>query len=1259
MLYTGIYTRGVKYRFRVTLGFRGRDFMLLTYDDTDILEPTTQVHMISGKNASIKPELVIAHVVTDSRLNIKYGYGDIDVIRVFMEDLRLANFFEYSKTADTILATGTTTESNYKYLETPKGISIEVFYNKPGELSIRKLSKLKYKEFTEKDIRTSNLAAYAKSGRVRTLEELKDIYDLSWILDDTGKLKRDYRSVRTKEALQELVTGIQNHDVISLDFETSGTEFHYHMKSKPREEWPLIMGIGISWEEGTARYLPLVSNKFECLPYWETIELILGLLVGKKLIGANHLFDFGVAYFFGYSYTCAWDVMQAEFDMDPTGSRGHKKLKEITRYYTGWETLELDEVLGGPVDGRLIADLDEDVILIYGGADVDTVWTVKKYQEPFIKSKEMWAIDMAMIPIIAIEDFYGCKMDMTIWSVLNDINKQDKAHVEQTIWEFLENKVAWKTVYNMFKQNYNQELTDAEIVEVLSAQPEIKIASLELLMKGKDKNRKRLQLSSAKDLLFIFSEILNYPIYSDFKGKISLDDDYLFKLTQVKAANPEIFLSEDLMSVSTTMDIPWVQSLPDDEKTILSKSELEACAYPFAIMLREWRKLEKRDNSFLGPIGEKTVDGWYNRNTSMTAADTARFINPTQTLQGYMKKLNVAYDSDRYFVQFDLAQIEFRVMIGNAVRYWKLFLKNLPDDPAFDVLREKDISYLIDRLNLWWTDYHREGGSALVGVPPAKMTKAQRSKVKAPHFAVPYGAEEWTVAKDKLLKAQSEREKQDILEDTSITLMIWKRMMFPLYKYLETKRDIALQPLPDEQLPPRLKGGKYGRVVNSIGRCRYYDLDYEMATDKRLAADGQLKALSNKDGAMYQEALRQTTRRIQGAIRRSAGNYPIQSDAREYFATIMIRLFKYCKRNGLSGTGSYDTDKIIQSLMIHDENHLQVSKDIHPFRVYQILMENCLLKLDSYPAFYMGIAICDSWYESKDDKFEAPVQFVLDIVEEYKKNPEKFEAEDWKDSPKEYVLEYMRKWISQACDKFIAEHTIDNVFDLVKFREENDNYFFLTKPGLYTRKFSNQEDDISREELILLNHNTNPNLVIHTESRNILMSEYIYNYQDTVDTAPTTTSLFTDSTDPTDLDKLFDDFSMDDLEDLFDADVQELKDKEADKCYWLCSEAERSFNTDVELDAMNSDIDISKELPNVERKFTGMLCINDTWVLDARSLDRETFTTVCKFLDRYQTPTGLPVILKTADGSSFVKKRYSRNIDLVSLQLLMEKGVTV
>lgn len=1249
MLLTGIYDRGSKFSFRITTSMIQRDFMLMTLSADDLVDDEVKVYQISGKTASINKNIIISHAITNKNFNITDIYGDRDFIANFLKDLHDVNFFEGVEVFDDG-ADG----SVFKRFNLPDGVSsITVYYRKSTEVSTKKHRLLSYEKVNDKKSRLLEMSAYAKSGRVRSLNDLKEIYDLSWIIDKSGKLIRDYRSIRTPEALEEVLTGIQNHAIISLDFETTGTEFYHYMKELPPEKQPKVVGIGISWKAGTGRYIPLISNKFECLPYEETLHTVLKALATKKLIGANHLFDFGVAYYHGYTFTCVWDVMHAEFVIDPTGSRGHKKLKEITRYYCGWETLELDEVLGGPVDGRLIPDLDEDVIMIYGCADVDTVWSVKEYQAPFIeKAKLVWKLDMSMIPLIAIEDYYGCKIDMDVWTILNEINTVDRNNVEKTIWEYLEQKVVWKSIYEMYKQQYDRELTDSEIIEVMESRPELKSISAELLMKGKGAKRGRLQLSSGKDLLYIFSEILEYPLYQDFTGKISLDDEYLFKLSQVKAVHPEKFLREDLVSISVSMDNDVARSIDSKEHVLLSKKELENCEYPFVIMLREWRKLTKRDNSFLTPIKEKCVNGWYNQSTSMTAADTARFINPTQTLQGYMKKLDVPYDSNRYFVQFDLAQIEFRVMIGNAVREWDKFIKELPPDHTYDILREIDISYLVDKLNIPWTDYHREGGSVLVGVPPAKMTKEQRSRVKAPHFAVPYGAEAFTVAKDKLLKAQSEAEKKAILEDTEGILMVWRKTMYPLYKYLETKRDIALKPVPDKELPPRLKGHPYGRVRNSLGRWRWYSLDYESVTDYRLSADKKFDLLLEKDYREYKEALAKTTRSVQRSIRRSAGNYPIQSDAREFFAMIMIRLFQYCKSHGLSATGNYETDKIIQSLMIHDENHLQVSKDIHPFKIYQILMENCLLSIKPYPTFYMGIAVCDTWYESKDDKFEAPVQFVLDIIEEYKANPNKFESESWQDSPKNYVLRYISEWISKECDKFIRSWTKDNVFDITEFRRKNDNYFFLIKPGLYTKKFNNNESDISKEELILLAHNTNPDLRVYTGKRYITMNEYEWDFvEPVVHKSEKSTYLFTDES----VDDLFDSFDVDDLFDNFDEDDKERKEQEDINTYWLYSEAERTFNSNMELENLSRDIDITEELPEQPQAFTTMACVGNSWVLDIRGMSKKCLTAVNAYLSRYKSATGLPAILLTDTGQLMLKTKYSRNVDLVGLQLVIER----
>lgn len=1262
MLYAGIYNKGITYRFRYEVADNARSFMILVDSTDTMMQAHAKVLQISGKAGLISKNLILGHIITNKKQEIKSYYGDLDLLDIFMKDLAMSGLMNLEYNYN--LQTDATFHESY---EVPNG-SLELYLIKPESVrTIRQLNGFDYKKFTAIDIKRSNVAVYAKSGNVRNLEYLKSVYDLSWILDEYGKLKRDYRSVRTMEALNEVIEGIESHEIISLDFETTGVEFYHAMKEWDEDKQPKIVGIGISWAPGMARYIPLISNKFECLPYWETIHTIFKLLENKKLIGANLLFDFGVAYYHGYLFECFFDVMQAEFDIDPTGSRNHKKLKEITRFYLGWETLELDEVLGGPVDGRLIPDVDEDVILIYGGADVDTVWSVMESQKPYLLGKELiWKIDMKMIPIIAVEDYYGCKMDMEVWEVLNNINLIDKNNIENTIWEYLEEKALWKTVRNTARLCYNEELSDEDIISIINLQPELRDTARELLMKNKGKNRKRLQLSSSRDLLYLFSEILDYPIYRNMGGKISLDEEYLTKLSNETTSEPEHFLKEDLMSEATRVDVPWLKDLSSEEAIVLSKDELERCKYPFAVMLKRWRKLEKRDNSFFAPIKKDSINGWYNHSTSMSAADTARFINPTQTLQGYLKKLDIPYDNSRYFVQFDLAQIEFRVMIGNAVRSWNNYCKNLPDNEVYNILREKDISHLVDRLNIPWTDYHREGGSVLVGTTPAKMTKAERSRVKSTHFAVPYGAETYTIAKPKLLNAKSDAEREAILQDTEEILMRWKKTMFPLHKYLETKRDIALQELPDSELPPKLKGGKWGRVVNSFGRCRYYDLNYNEIAERRMVKDGHIEWLADKKSSNYLEMLAKTKRQVQGSIRRSAGNYPIQSDAREFFAQIMIKLFNYCKANGLSGTGNYETDKIIQSLMIHDENHLQVSKDIHPFKIYQIIFENCLLSFKDYPTFYMGIAICDSWYESKDDKFEAPVQFVKDIIKSYKENPDKYENEDWKSSPKDYVLGYISRWISKDCDEFIKRNTVDNVFDLKDFRKYNDNYFYLTKPILYTRKFSNAEDDISKPELALLSHNTNMNLIIRTETRDIVFKDYVWQYEEkpkeSNDGDLNLTNEFSDinldfenTIEPNDVsDSLF---SEVDFSDIFDSDDIVLKEEDADKCYWLYSEAERSYNSYAELESFEEELDITDELPEKPKRKAYLACIADTWVIDAEQLRGEKAKLFTDYMKKYvvdpNSYKGLPVIIMTKAGAKQTKTRYSRNVDLIGLEMIL------
>ena len=278
MLLTGVYTRGEKFLFRVEINTVRRSFMLLQYDRLFEFGDSAQSIRISGKISTIHSEDILVHLLTNNKLEPQYYYGNLSIVEAFLEDARKAGFFEF---LDTL--TPAFLDDHYKRMESDIGI-IEVYIVKYNDGTPRKIRLIEYSLMDSAISQSNKLQVYTKSGRVRTLEQLKNIYNLSWIIDDKGNLIRDYRCVRTKEALAEVIVGIKQHDIISFDLETTGVEFYYIHKSLPEEQQTKITGIGISWEKGTARYIPLMSNKFSCLPYKETINIIFSLLTQKQLI---------------------------------------------------------------------------------------------------------------------------------------------------------------------------------------------------------------------------------------------------------------------------------------------------------------------------------------------------------------------------------------------------------------------------------------------------------------------------------------------------------------------------------------------------------------------------------------------------------------------------------------------------------------------------------------------------------------------------------------------------------------------------------------------------------------------------------------------------------------------------------------------------------------------------------------------------------------------------------------------------------------
>ena len=132
-------------------------------------------------------------------------------------------------------------------------------------------------------------------------------------------------------------------------------------------------------------------------------------------------------------------------------------------------------------------------------------------------------------------------------------------------------------------------------------------------------------------------------------------------------------------------------------------------------------------------------------------------------------------------------------------------------------------------------------------------------------------------------------------------------------------------------------------------------------------------------------------------------------------------------------------------------------------------------------------------------------------------------------------------------------------------------------------------------------------------------------------------------------------FDSDDLFDELDTDDKDRKEQEDMDAYWLYSEAERTLNTNMELDNISNELDISNELPKSHDVFTTLTCMGNLWILDISKMSKEKIYTANKYLSRYKTDKGIGMVVRSDASQKLLKSKYSRDIDLVGLQIVLEK----
>lgn len=887
-----------------------------------------------------------------------------------------------------------------------------------------------------------------------TMDDLRSILDLSFYETPEGDKLKDYGTVKSieqfeKEVMQEIYLEYtrciaEGRDLeLKIDTETDGLMIDYLNDANPDKNF--IVATPISWRDNQARVVFNEMEYFDNVPKEYMFARLKPLVEGKdgivyipkhgtevkyvnkmdifndndissinkddyyifdrariNLIGHNVMFDGKV--FFDNKVKPYWnnDTLQMSFNLNPSAVKknGGNKLKSITRRLFGHETPELTDLLGKNNEDKYKYIKDEEVASLYGCADAD--YTGKVYRElRKLTTDSMFKAyqeqDIPLLNILYISEYYGLLMDSEAVKTMAKHAQNDLEIIKNFLYSYVGRIISLKDKTIKLKTKYS-------FGEITEEQFKTQLAELK-----PDNNAIYTFEIKASDIIKVLYDILEYPILARTsdgpKSKPSTDKKVFKKLMRYKINGNA--LSHDIMDST-------------GEHPLIEAKEFNKYRFPLAYVLTQYAKLNKEYTSYFKPILTKNSEGRIFNGYSMARIETRRIMNASQTMKSSLKDLVLPFDGGKnyYMFGFDMAQVEYRIMVSLAGQ-----------------------TEMIERLKDPEKDFHTESASALTGIPAHQIEKDFRKQMKAVHFGIPYGLGDESMSESMFgsKDALSLYKTRDLIKS-------FKTKNDKVIAMLEDARDNALKPRDFSLTFKRYTG--FREFINQDGEVVKNPKNFDNILDA-LTDRAETKFVGNdkvtevfQDIGMVQNLkgfyrlfdLSNLDKRKIGIIRRAAGNYPIQSFAAELFRIILIRFYNRCVKEGIE-------DKIIWHMLIHDEIQCSAHKSVHPFFLYKIILEECMITFPGHTNYFVGIGIGNNWGETKSDKYEAPVEFVKRMVKRW--DAGEFKNETWIDDPKNYVMKYMLVYFKERIGEVIKEMQPDvetEPIDLTFLDKNFENY---------------------------------------------------------------------------------------------------------------------------------------------------------------------------------------------------------------------------
>lgn len=799
------------------------------------------------------------------------------------------------------------------------------------------------------------------------------LLDLRWLA------RKDYRVISSLAEFRAQLAIMKRYKLIAVDTETTGLMIYNLSDDNKLKD--TIAGICISWRRNQGIYIPLAHTQFKNLDKRTVLQELMPILEEKMIVTHNGLYDGKVFYSEGIRLNICHDTLLLYFNIDSNISRGSKGLKPLTEKLYNYEVIEFSDIFESSKDYGLFRYLDKELVRAYACGDSDH--TLQLFLDSFgfldEGQRRSYALDIKVQNELIRSEYYGKGVDLELCRAMSEINNTDMEKLSDAIYKYAH--------YLICKQ-----------------------ANIPY-----DSGKYIFNIASSDELKILFYDLLKYtPLkYNPDTGQPSVDKYVLKSMLRdeqdgLNEIETEIFKDTYTSSI-VDAGLDWVDVT--DKKTIklADKDEIVAKKYKICSLISTWRRLDKFRSSFFNPLLNNNFEGKYFSSISMTRTQTARLVDPIQTMVGYLKRLIVPYKPDKeYLVDFDFAQIEYRTMAG-----------------------ESGIGWLVDRLRNPEADYHREGGSLILNKAPEDITGSERSGIKAVNFGIPYDMSAQGIVGNRYGIGHSKAKMDEYIAEVEQLLVSWHKSLYQISDMLNRYRDQACTLVSDDKLPPPLKGKKIGIIHNALGRTRVFYLD---------KVDGSEMEKSDFS-----------------RIRRQAGNFPIQSFAREVYCMAIVKLCARLKKEGLcdvrvkddSKASGYRFDnKVVITSYIHDECLMNVDKSVDPNRLHKIIYEECMLLLKGHPNYYAGVNVINNWYEGKDDRYEAPVEYARRQASRLPEG-ENSATYDSNCNQRDVVLSQIKEYIGERgmdeVKKYVPDIEKTHYVDMRKIQPLFKNYFIKPK----------------------------------------------------------------------------------------------------------------------------------------------------------------------------------------------------------------------